>query len=154
MANWSKNVFKGFTVFMVAIISWRTFCVCMTNSSKKTAETIDFKLFTLISNRLLHKRVTDIFVKTSYSFYCNTLEVWKFGILEVHFERKQSKANIKYLKSKKNVGTLLLGSWLGVFQWRKILKNRNSVAARAHKVVSVLPKFDPHFSNIWRTQKR
>ena len=76
MATWSEKVFKGYLMLQFSWLSefpWGKFFVCLTSSSMKTAEAIDFKLCTHISKRLLHKRMPAIFVKTSYWFYCNAL---------------------------------------------------------------------------------
>ena len=54
---------------------------------------------------------------------------------------------------KKIAGTILIVSWLATYQWKKIIKNCNSVGPGAQnigKVVSFWPNFDPNFIDIWK----
>ena len=88
----------------------------LTGSSKKTAQTINFKLCTRISNRLLHKTVTRFFLIMSYSFFIALIR----RVLKAYFAWKQLFK--KYLKGKKSRACFCLSlGWLHISE-KKLLK--------------------------------
>ena len=79
-------------------------------------------------------------------------------ILELRFERNQSKADYsKNCGKKKMRAQFCLGLGKMHFNEKKIVENHKSVGAGARKIekiVRFLPKFDLHFFNISRARKR
>ena len=61
----------------------------LTSSSTKTAQTINFKLCTHISNRLLHKTVPAFFLIMSHSFFIAIIR----RVLKAYFAWKQLKVD-------------------------------------------------------------
>ena len=117
----------------------------------ETAQTINFKLCTHISNRLLHKTMPTFHLIISCSFFIAIIR----RVLKAYFPWKQSKADSsKNIQKEKNCGlgfVCLLVGYMSVK--KKNIENCNSVAAGAHKVgkvVSFWPNFDPNFTDIWR----
>ena len=112
----------------------------LTSSSTKTAEKINFKLCSHISNRLLHKTVPVFFQIMSYLFFITI--TWR--VLKAYFAWKQLK--LDYSKNIGKEGNRRHGfvSWLATHQWKKIIENCNSVGAGAHKVWK-LASFWPNF---------
>ena len=73
----------------------------LTSSSTKTAQTINFKLCTHISNRLLHKTMPAFCLIMSCSFFIAIIR----RVLKAYFSRKQWKADYsKYIWKEKNQG--------------------------------------------------
>ena len=127
----------------------------LTSSSTKTAQMINFKLNTHVSNRLLHKIMPLFFLIKShlFIFYCNNLKSF-----ESIFRMKTVKSRFfkKYLKRRKSRARFCFSlGWLHISK-KKIVENCNSVGAGAHKVGKVgsfWPNFDPNFTDIWRMYK-
>ena len=126
----------------------------MRSSSTKTAQMINFKLCTHISNRLLHKIVPVFYLLMSCSFFIAIIR----RVLKAYFPWKQSKADYsKNIQKEKIAGTVLFVPWLVTCQWKKIIENCNSVGGGAHKVGKVISfwlNFDPNFTDIWRPKKK
>ena len=102
------------------------------SSSAKTAHTINFKLCTHISDRLLHQSVPTFFPKMSYIIICsNTMN------FEEDFPQIQSKGY--YLNC-------ILVPYISV---KKIIESYNSFGAGAHNVSSKWIIFDPTFTIIF-----
>ena len=102
----------------------------------KTTQTINFKLCTYVSKRLLQKTLPAFFLIMCYFFfYCNNSTSF-----ESVFCMKTVKSRLfkKYLKRKKVARTLLFVSWLAKYEWKKFIENYNSVGAGAHKVRKVV----------------
>ena len=109
----------------------------LTGSSKKTAQTINFKLCTRISNRLLHKTVT--------AFFSNNELFLFYSINSTSFESVFCMKTViqKIFKRKKIASLFLFVSWLATYQWKKIIENCNSVCAGADKVGKTVLIFGP-----------
>ena len=73
--------------------------------------------------------------------------------MKAQFPRKRSKADYsKNIQKEKNRGHSFVFLWLYISE-KKLIENRNSVGAGAHKVgkvVSFWSNFDPNFTDIWR----
>ena len=125
----------------------------LTSSSTKTAQRINFKLCTHISNRLLHKTVPAFFLIMSHSFFIAIIR----RVLKAYFAWKQLKVDYsKNIRKEENRGHGFVCLLVGYISVKKIIENCNSVGAGAQnigKVVSFWPNFDPNFTNIWRVYK-
>ena len=92
----------------------------LTSSSTKTAQTINFKLCTHISDRLLHKTVPAFYLIMSFWFFIAIIR----RVLKAYFPWKQSKADSsKNIQKEKNCGlgfVCLLVGYMSVK--KKILK--------------------------------
>ena len=92
------------------------------SSSTKTAQMINFKLNTHVSNRLLHKIVPTFFLIKShfFLFYCNNLKSF-----ESIFRMKTVKSRFfkKYLKRRKSRAQFCFSlGWLHISKKKKLLK--------------------------------
>ena len=125
----------------------------MTTSSTETAETINFKLCTHISKRLLHKTMPVFPNKELLIFYCHNS-----ASFESIFCLKTAKSRLfnKSLKKRKSRARFCLSLGQLHVREKKTMENCNSVGAGAHKirkVVSLWPNFEPNFLDIWNVRK-
>ena len=104
------------------------------SSSTKTAHTINFKLCTHISDRLLHQIVSTFLPKISYIIICCNTHFNEFW-------RRFCSNTIKRILFKLYPGSLHFS--------KKIIESYNSFGAGAHNVSSKRIIFDPTFTIIF-----
>ena len=107
---------------------------------------------THISNNLLHKSLTRVFRNNElFIFYCNNSASFESVFCEKTVKSILFKKYLERRKSQTRFGLSL--SWLRISE-KKIIENCNFIGTGAQnvgEVVSFWPKFDPNFTDIWRT---
>ena len=122
----------------------------LTSSSTKTAERINLKFCTHISNRLLHITVSAFFLIMSYTFF---IEITRRA-LKAYFKWKHVKVDhSQHIWKEENCGYRFVCLLVGYISVKKIIEICNSVGAGAQSIVKVVvfwPIFDPNFTDICR----
>ena len=120
----------------------------LASSSAKTAQRINFKLCTHISNNLLHKILPAFFLIMSYSFFIAITR----RTLKAYIAWKQLKVDYsKNFWKEENRGRSFVCFLVSYISVKKIIENSDSVGAGAQnirKVVSFWPNFDLNFTTI------